>query len=178
MSDTPDDSANTSANANDNAGPRDTDGDGVPDAADTCPTVPDPDQSDLDGDGIGDACDNCPDDPNPDQADINFNRIGDACDADPWLAAAGVYALQGDCEDDDGLIAVVRIGQVLLLRAFDGSDDIPLSLNGAVATADNVTQSGVDGFTLTMTIHDTGTVTLELVRPTTGDTCTATLTPQ
>jgi hypothetical protein len=34
----------------------DTDGDGVPDCTDVCPTVPDPLQSDFDGDGLGDAC--------------------------------------------------------------------------------------------------------------------------
>jgi len=35
----------------------DTDGDGVPEQFDLCPTVPDPDQRDLDGDGLGNACD-------------------------------------------------------------------------------------------------------------------------
>ena len=35
----------------------DTDGDGVPEQIDLCPTVPDPDQRDADGDGLGDACD-------------------------------------------------------------------------------------------------------------------------
>jgi hypothetical protein len=35
----------------------DSDGDGVPDSEDNCPTVPNPDQSDLDMDGIGDVCD-------------------------------------------------------------------------------------------------------------------------
>ena len=34
----------------------DTDGDGVPNAIDNCPTVPNPDQADTDHDGIGDAC--------------------------------------------------------------------------------------------------------------------------
>jgi hypothetical protein len=34
----------------------DTDGDGVPDATDVCPTVADPDQRDSNGDGKGDAC--------------------------------------------------------------------------------------------------------------------------
>src|SRR5579883_2430066 len=38
----------------------DTDGDGVPDSIDNCPTVPNPDQKDTDGDLRGDACDNCP----------------------------------------------------------------------------------------------------------------------
>jgi hypothetical protein len=38
----------------------DLDGDGVPNAEDNCPTVPNPDQADFDGDGVGDACDLCP----------------------------------------------------------------------------------------------------------------------
>jgi outer membrane protein assembly factor BamB len=38
----------------------DSDGDGVPDATDNCPTTFNPPQSDSDGDGIGDACDPCP----------------------------------------------------------------------------------------------------------------------
>lgn len=36
---------------------KDTDGDGVEDAADNCPAKPNPNQADADGDGIGDACD-------------------------------------------------------------------------------------------------------------------------
>lgn len=35
----------------------DTDGDGIPDALDNCPTVVNPPQADTDGDGVGDACD-------------------------------------------------------------------------------------------------------------------------
>jgi hypothetical protein len=38
----------------------DTDGDGIPDRIDNCPTVYNPDQLDTDGDGYGDACDLCP----------------------------------------------------------------------------------------------------------------------
>jgi hypothetical protein len=40
----------------------DEDGDGIDDACDTCPTVPDPGQLDTDGDGLGDACE-APGDP-------------------------------------------------------------------------------------------------------------------
>lgn len=58
----------------------DTDGDGVPDGADNCPTVPDAGQADGDRDGVGDACDNCPQTANPDQADGNANGVGDACE--------------------------------------------------------------------------------------------------
>jgi hypothetical protein len=38
----------------------DSDGDGVPDTADNCPLVANPDQADRDNDGIGDVCDACP----------------------------------------------------------------------------------------------------------------------
>jgi hypothetical protein len=70
----------------------DSDGDGVFDGEDNCPSVPNPDQTDTDGDGKGDACDydddndgvldaddNCPTTYNPDQADRNGDGIGDAC---------------------------------------------------------------------------------------------------
>jgi len=40
--------------------PPDSDGDGVPDAIDNCPTIPNANQVDSDGDGIGDACDAFP----------------------------------------------------------------------------------------------------------------------
>ncbi len=38
----------------------DTDGDGVPDIVDNCPSVANPSQADSDGDGVGDACDSFP----------------------------------------------------------------------------------------------------------------------
>ncbi|MFT3774257.1 MAG: DNRLRE domain-containing protein [Minicystis sp.] len=59
----------------------DTDGDGVGDASDNCPTVVNLSQADADGDSIGDACDNCPTAWNPSQADANNNGVGDACEA-------------------------------------------------------------------------------------------------
>ena len=71
----------------------DSDGDGVPDRLDACPTVADPGQVDLDGDLAGDACDGdrdedgiadladlCPGVADPGQADGDHNGLGDACD--------------------------------------------------------------------------------------------------
>ncbi|HTO69737.1 MAG TPA: DVUA0089 family protein [Myxococcota bacterium] len=43
----------------------DSDGDGIADASDDCPTVANASQTDTDGDGVGDACDNCVSTPNP-----------------------------------------------------------------------------------------------------------------
>lgn len=74
---------------------KDSDGDGIHDDTDNCPTVPNPDQRDLDADKFGDACDpdidgdgipnqpdNCPVVANNDQRDTDLNGIGDACSDD------------------------------------------------------------------------------------------------
>ena len=75
----------------------DSDGDGVADATDNCPSAANPGQTDTDGDGVGDLCDltptgdldgdqidsavdNCPDVANPDQVDSDGDGKGDACD--------------------------------------------------------------------------------------------------
>src|SRR5262249_5732734 len=47
----------------------DSDGDGIPDVCDDCPSVANADQRDGDGDLVGDACDNCPAVPNLAQGD-------------------------------------------------------------------------------------------------------------
>jgi Thrombospondin type 3 repeat len=73
----------------------DTDGDGVSDANDNCPTVKNANQADQDHDGIGNLCDsdrdgdgvanptdNCPSAPNANQADLDGDGRGDACDGD------------------------------------------------------------------------------------------------
>jgi uncharacterized repeat protein (TIGR01451 family) len=73
--------------------PGDADADGVPNAVDNCPLVPNPKQEDLDGDGVGDVCDNCDLVPNPDQADVDTDFFGDACDRCPGAS---------DAQDKDG----------------------------------------------------------------------------
>jgi hypothetical protein len=59
---------------------QDADGDGVTDALDNCPSVPNPTQADVDADGKGDACDNCVSIANPTQTDADGDGFGDACD--------------------------------------------------------------------------------------------------
>jgi Thrombospondin type 3 repeat len=82
----------------------DTDGDGILDNADNCPTTSNADQKDTDGDGQGDACDgdldgddvanatdNCPTTSNASQADLDGDGVGDACDSLSW-AFSGFFA--------------------------------------------------------------------------------------
>ena len=61
------------------AGVADSDGDGVPDAADNCPATHNVDQKDRDHDGRGDICDNCRPIANEGQEDDDGDGIGDAC---------------------------------------------------------------------------------------------------
>jgi hypothetical protein len=103
----------------------DTDGDGIPDSLDNCPTVANGEgegdipgignQTDSDEDGLGDACDEWPDDPdndaddddiagpddncpwsyNPNQEDMDGDGLGDVCDGD--ADADGVPNSEDNC---------------------------------------------------------------------------------
>ncbi len=91
----------------------DSDGDGVSDTIDNCPSVPNPSQSDIDGDGIGDACDTDNDnDGDPDVTDcapLNpavYNGAAEMCngidDNCNWQIDEGLINTYYQDADGDG----------------------------------------------------------------------------
>ena len=91
----------------------DQDNDGIMNAEDNCPSIPNNSQADGDDDGIGDRCDNCLDLANHDQADSDGDGIGDACAAFQDSDGDEVFDLEDNCpqvsnprqtdRDDDGV---------------------------------------------------------------------------
>ena len=83
----------------------DTDGDGVPNASDNCPSVANPSQSDADLDLIGDACDTCTDTDGDGFGDAGFpaNTCAlDLCPSDPLKSAPGACGCGVADTDGDG----------------------------------------------------------------------------
>jgi hypothetical protein len=74
----------------------DTDGDGIPDSSDNCPTVPNPGQEDTDADGVGNVCDNCPLVANQNQSDVDLDGFGDVCDNCPTICNSQQLNADGD----------------------------------------------------------------------------------
>jgi hypothetical protein len=72
-------------------GGTDTDGDGIPDSSDNCPTISNASQTDTDGDGVGDACDNC----------VSVANARVTPDSATFLASNPWATLTGGQRDDD-----------------------------------------------------------------------------
>jgi hypothetical protein len=79
---------------------QDSDGDGVGNTCDNCPSVANASQQDSDLDGKGDVCDNCPIISNPGQGDGDGDGRGDACDNCPTIANANQLDTDGDGKGD------------------------------------------------------------------------------
>ncbi|HEX5064168.1 MAG TPA: thrombospondin type 3 repeat-containing protein [Kofleriaceae bacterium] len=73
----------------------DSDGDGVLDAVDNCPTIANTDQRDHDGDLHGDACDHCPHLASTADPDGDFDGVGDACDPRPSMGGDSRALFEG-----------------------------------------------------------------------------------
>jgi hypothetical protein len=71
----------------------DTDGDGITDRDDNCPTVPNTSQFDEEKDGVGDVCDKCPISTN--NADGDGDGVGDACDPNPQTGGEVLKLFEG-----------------------------------------------------------------------------------
>jgi hypothetical protein len=120
----------------DNSPEVDTDGDGIGDACDLCPSLATRSQSDLDSDGIGDDCDLCPYHPaavfGVSDGDEDNDGRGDACDP---------TVIPSPCDPDDLITcsvveAEVR-GDFLVVLCRDGGRDrivaeIPIGEDGVV----------------------------------------------
>ena len=73
----------------------DLDGDGVPNAIDNCPTVPNPGQENEDGDRFGDACDSCPAYAHDTPSDPDGDGVSDECDPRPNTPGDAIVLFEG-----------------------------------------------------------------------------------
>jgi hypothetical protein len=78
-------------------GDTDADGDGILDAVDNCPAIPNAGQEDEDGDDIGDVCDECLGDP------TNLCNAPELIDGDPLSVGSGCVTYEGDHPVEPGL---------------------------------------------------------------------------
>jgi hypothetical protein len=110
------------------SGCSDSDGDGIPNAYDNCPGLPNPTQADCDADGLGDACEiaggasdangnGIPDGCEPCPGDSDGNGLVDGLDLGRMLGAWGVVDGQGACTacdlNADGVVNGVDLGALL-----------------------------------------------------------------
>jgi hypothetical protein len=106
-----------------------------------------PPPADADGDGVPDASDNCPSVPNADQADADGDGIGDACDANSYAPAVGTQAV--DANGNEG-----TPGNPTTSGSFtdaDGNDTLTITL---VSGAGTVVDKGDGTFSWSHTTRD------------------------
>jgi Secretion system C-terminal sorting domain/Thrombospondin type 3 repeat len=78
----------------------DSDGDGIANSLDNCPSNPNPNQLDTDGDGVGNVCDNCIAISNSGQQNSDGDLLGNACDNCPSVTNQNQLNSDGDSFGD------------------------------------------------------------------------------
>lgn len=123
---------------------QDTDGDGVPDASDNCPTVANASQADADADDVGDKCDNCKNTANANQADGDGDGDGDVCDNCPDDSNSSQTDGDGDKVGDvcDNCVAFANPSQVDTDGDGIGNDCDPNSCTAQVGAGGRAQASG------------------------------------
>jgi len=107
----------------------DADGDGVVDAADSCPATANANQSDADGDGIGDACDRCPD------TAADTPVLGDGCSIEQSCPCQGPSTGEEWADQGSYVQCVARTLRQLRLRGQIEKNEIRKLLQGAVRSS-------------------------------------------
>jgi hypothetical protein len=105
-------------------GPVDTDGDGVPDASDNCPSVHNRDQTDDDGDGIGNACE--VQEPqvitfNQPLPDMTFGADDFAVAASSSSGLPVAFIADGSCTIADALVHLTGAGSCVITARQGGN---------------------------------------------------------
>jgi hypothetical protein len=112
----------------------DTDGDGVPDNVDKCPTVANPSQLDTDGDDIGDACD-------PNSFAPVANNDSYSTNQNTPLTVLGAGVLANDTDADNNSLTAVIVSNPSHAASFT------LNSNGSFSYTPATNYIGPDSFT-------------------------------